>query len=81
MLFIKTNSSWIIFESVNALEINTMLFNFDFATNTSLFFFFFLFIALYFLNFCSYCTDNPMVKLVIPIVITGKETKVEIEVH
>ena len=37
-LFIKTNSSRLIFESVKALEINTStLFNFDFANNTVLF--------------------------------------------
>ena len=35
-LFTKTNSSWLIFESIIALEINTsILFNFDFANNTT----------------------------------------------
>ena len=34
MLFMKTNSSWLIFESIKALEIKTsMLFNLDFANN------------------------------------------------
>ena len=44
-LFIKTNSSWLITESIKTLEIKTsMLFNLDFANNTilSCFFFFFL---------------------------------------
>ena len=35
--FIKTNSSWPIFESIKALQFKTsMLFNLDFASNTSL---------------------------------------------
>ena len=45
--FIKTNSSWLITDSIKALEIKTsMLFNLDFANNTilSCFFFFFLII-------------------------------------
>ena len=59
-LFIKTNSSWLITESIKALEINTsILFNFDFVNNTILSCFFFLFLNywLIFFNSCSYCTN------------------------
>ena len=52
ILFIKTNLSWLILESIKALEIKTsMPFNLDFDYNTilSCFFFFFLIIGLYFL--------------------------------
>ena len=48
-LFIETNSSWLIFASIKALEINTcMLFNLDFGSNIVLsrFFFFLLIIDL-----------------------------------
>ena len=48
----KTNSSWLIFESIKALEIkNSLIFHLDFANNTilSCFVFFFLIIDLYFL--------------------------------
>ena len=52
-LFIKTNSLWLIFESIKRLEIKTYtLFNLHFANNhiLSCFFFSFLITDLYFLN-------------------------------
>ena len=51
ILFIKTNSSWLTFEPIEALEIKTSIqFNLDFANNTILScWFFFLIIDLYFL--------------------------------
>ena len=51
-LSIKTNSSWLITESIKASEIKTsMVFNLDFGNNIILlyFFFFFLIVDLYFL--------------------------------
>ena len=51
-LFIETNSSWLIYESINALEINTStVFNWAFAYNIIwlCFFFFFLVIDFYLL--------------------------------
>ena len=84
-LFIKTNSSWLITQLIQALEIKiSMLFNLDFANNTvlSYFFFFFLIDDLYFLiptviskNF------NPIAELVIPIGIPIKKAKAETEIH
>ena len=78
-LFIKTNSSWLITESIKALEIKTsMLFNLDFANNTilSCFFFFFLIIDLYFLTPAVIAQIfNPIAGLVIPIEIPTKEAK------
>ena len=84
-LFIKTNSSLLIFELIKALEIKTsMPFNSGFANNTilSCFFFFFLIIELYFLTSAAIAQIfNPIAEIVIPIGIPIKETKVEIEIH
>ena len=84
-LFIKTNSSWLITESIEVFEIKTfMLFSLDFANNTilSCFFFYFFIIDLYFIIppatahiFCS------IEEIVIPIGIQIKEAKAEIETH
>ena len=83
-LFIKTNSSWLITESIKAFEIKTsMLFNLDFAYNTilSCFFFFFLIIDLYFLiPTVIVQIFNPVVEFVIPI-IPLKEANAEMETH
>ena len=57
-LFIKTNSSWLITESINALEIKaSIVINLNFANNTifSCFFFFFFNYWLILFNSCSYC--------------------------
>ena len=69
-----------------ALEIKTyMLFNLDFANNTILscfFFFFFLIIYLYFLILAVVSQSfNSITELVIPIGITTKEAKEEMETH
>ena len=84
-LFIKTNSSWVIFESIKALEIkNSMLFSLDFAKKTilSCFLFFFLIIDLYLLIPAVIAhIYNPIAELVIPIRILSKEVKAEIELH
>ena len=61
-----------------------MLFNLGFVNNTilSYFFFFSLVIDLYFLNSCGHCTIfNTIAELIIPIKISSKETKAEIEMH
>ena len=81
MIFIKTNSSWLIFESIKALEIKTsMLFNLDFANNTilSCFFFFFLIIDL---NLLIPEVIAQIAEVVIHIGIPSKEAKAEIEIH
>ena len=76
MLFVKTNSSWLIFESVKALEIKTsMLFNLDFDSNNilSCFFFFFLIIDLQFLIIADIAQMfNPIAEIVIPVGIPSK---------
>ena len=62
----------------------TMLFNIDFANNTilSCSFFFFLIIYLYFLILAVIAQIfNPIAELVIPIGITTKEAKAEMEKH
>ena len=85
-LFIKTNSSWLITESIKALEIKIYkLFNLDFANNIILswfFFFFLLVIDLYFL-IAAVITQifNTAAELVIPIGIPTKEANAEIETH
>ena len=84
-LFIKTSSSWLIFESIKDLEISTsILFNLDFANNTTLsyFFFFFLIIDLYFLIPAVIAQIfNPVAELVIPTRIPIKEEKAETGTH
>ena len=78
-LFIETNSSWLIFESIRDLEINTsILFNLDFANNAilSCFFFFFLIIDLYFLISAVIAQIiNPVAELVITVGIPVKEAE------
>ena len=84
-LFFKTNSSWLIFESVKALEIKTsMLFNLDFGSNNilSCFFFVFLIIDLQFLIIADIAQIiNPIAELVIPVGIPSKEAKAATEIH
>ena len=60
-----------------------MLFNFDFATNTTLScFFFFLIIDFYFLIAAVIAQIfSPIAELIIPIGITTKEAKTEMETH
>ena len=61
-----------------------MLFNLDFANNTilSCVFFFFLIIDLYFLTHAVITQIfNPIAELVIPIGISTKEAKAEMETH
>ena len=81
----KINSSWLITESIKALEIKTfVLFNLDFAKNTILssFFFFFLIINLYFLISTIIAQIfYPIAELVIHIGIPIKEAKSEMETH
>ena len=81
-LFIKTNSSWLILESIRYLEFMTsILLNLDFANVL----FYHVFIINYWLilfNSCSYCTNvNPIAELVTPIGIPIKEAKAEMQTH
>ena len=84
-LFIKTNSSWPIFESIKALEIKTsILLNLGFTKNVILtcLCFFFLITNLYFL--IPTVTAQIFMKiaeLVIPIGIPTKKEKAEMEKH
>ena len=84
-LFIKTNSSFFIFKSIEALEIKIfLLFNLDFAniTTSLCFFFFFLIIDLYFLIPGVIAQIyNSITDLEIPIGIPSKEGNAEIEMH
>ena len=76
-LFTETNSSWLIYESIKALEIrNSIVFNFlSFPNNTNLsyfFFFFFFIIDLYFsISAVMAQIFIPTAELVIP---TGAQT-------
>ena len=84
-LFIRTNSSLLILQSIKDLEIKTsMIFNLEFNNNTiaSCFFFFFLIIDLYFL-IPEVITQiaNPITELVIPIGIPTKEAKAGMETY
>ena len=72
------------FESIKTLVIKTsMLFNLDFANNIILcVFLFFLFIDLYFLIPAVITQKfNAIAELVIPLEISTKETKAEVETH
>ena len=85
-LFIKIYSSWIITESIKALEIKTsMLFNLSFANYIILLYFVFFFliiIDLYFLLPAATAKIiNPIAELVIPIGIPTNEAKAEMETH
>ena len=84
-LFIETSLSWLIFESIKALEIQTsMLVNLDFARDTilSCFLVFLLIIDLhFFISIAIAQIFHPIVELAIPIGILSKETKAEIEIH
>ena len=84
-MFTKTNSSRLIYDSLKALKIKTsMIFNLVFANNTILlcFFFFFLIIDLHFLIFAVIAQSfNPTAELLMPIEISAKESKSEIETH
>ena len=81
--FIKKNSSWLIFESIKALEIRTStLFNLGFANDDilSCFFLFFLIIDLYLLILAVTTQNyNPIAELVIPIETLTKEATLEME--
>ena len=83
--FIKKNSSWLIFESIKALEIRTStLFNLGFANDDilSCFFLFFLIIDLYLLILAVTTQNyNPIAELVIPIETLTKEATLEMETH
>ena len=84
-LFIKTKSSWLIFESIKASEIIiSTLFNLDFANDHvwSWFFLFFFISDLYFLIPAVITQSFDLVsELVIPIGIPIKEIKVEMETY
>ena len=83
--FIKTNSSWLISESIKALEIMTfMLFSLDFTNSTilSCLFFFFLIIHLCVLISAVIAQIfNLIAELVTPIGIPTKEAKAEMWTH
>ena len=83
ILLIKIKSSWLIFEWIKALEIETsIIFNLDFACNTILLclFFFFLIIDLYFFISASiaqiYCRTRESYRNT-----KKKEEEVDIEIH
>ena len=81
-LFTRTNSSWLIFKSIKALEIKAyILLNLDFSNNTLLLcFFFFLIIDLYLLIpavITQIC--NPTVEIVMSVRKSTKEAKAEIK--
>ena len=84
-LFIETNSSSLIFESIEALEIKTsILFNLNFANNSILlcFYLFFLIFDSYFLIPTAIAqVFNSIAELVIPIGTPIKESKAEIGIH
>ena len=84
-LFVKINSSRLIFESIKALEIKTsMLFILNYANNSifSYLFLFILIIDFYFLipAFIAQIF-NPTAELIIPLQISSKEAKAEIEIY
>ena len=81
-LFIKTNSSRLIFESIKVVEIKTSTrFNLNFAISTilSCFFLFFLIIDLYFLVPAVIIQSIHLIADPVPIVIPTKEAKADIE--
>ena len=84
-LFIETNSSWLIFESIRDLEINTsVLFNLDFANDTILSCFFFLFLIIYlYFSIPAVITKNfnPIGELIILKGIPIKEAKAQMDTH
>ena len=85
-LFIRTNLSWLIYQSIKAIEIKTsVLVNLVFANNAVLSCFlllFFLIIYLYFLSAAVIAQIfNPTAKLIIPVGIPTKESKSLIETH
>ena len=84
-LLIKTNSLWLIFEFVKALEIKTYIqYYLEFVKNTiwSCFLFFFLIIGSYFL-FPAVIAQmfNSFSELVISMGIPIKDVKVVLEIH
>ena len=84
ILFIKTNSSWLVTESIKDLEIKiSFLSNFDFANNTilSVFFFFLIIESCFLITAIIAQIFNPIVELVIPVEIPTKEAKAEMEIH
>ena len=84
-IFIKTNSPWLIIESIKALEItSSILLNFDFANTTilSCFFLLFLITDIYLLIPAVIAQIfNPIAELIITIGIPIKEAKAEIETY
>ena len=81
--FIETDLSWLIFESITDLKINTsILFILDFAKYIILSSFFSVIFYLYFLIPIVVAEIfNPIAELVIPIGIPTKETKEEMQTH
>ena len=80
-LFIKTNSSWLIFESINALEIKTSTFYVIYILVTILFdrvSSSFLIIDLYFL---FPAVTAQMFSLIVELKLPSKEAKVKVEMH
>ena len=82
---LKKNSSWLINESINILEIKTsMAFNLDFPNNTILSRIFFIFLNYWLILLISAIIAqpfNPNAEFLIPIWIRSKEAKAEIEIH
>ena len=83
IFIIETNSSWLITESIKTLEYKTsVLFNLDFANNTTL-----LELLFYFIEFCLLIAAviaqifNQVTELIIPLGIPTKEANAEMETH
>ena len=84
-LFIKKNSLWLIFESIKALEIKSyILFNLNFANNTSLsclFFFFFDYWLILLIPAVITQMFNPIAEFTLPTGISNKDAKAEMVTH
>ena len=83
IFIIETNSSWLITESIKTLEYKTfVLFNLDFANNTTLLEFLFYFIDFYLLIAAVIAQIfNQVTELIIPLGIPTKEANAEMETH
>ena len=85
-LFIKTNSSWLIFESIKALGIKTfMIFNLTFASTAissrAFFIFFWLLTYKFLIPAVIAQTFSAIAELAVLTRIPSKDAKAEIEVH
>ena len=84
-LFIKTNWSWLTFESFKALEIKTSrLFNLNFDNDNILSYFLFFFLNYWFILLIPAVLTqivNPIAELIIPVETPTKEAEAKTETH